>query len=99
MLPSIQRLLHRWLEKDRKEPIPDIAVARFELKEAITAPDSEPGAATGFPSRRSRERLAWIVAGVSIAVAMMALARILYVRSTVLEPVGYRQRTADVVSG
>jgi hypothetical protein len=61
------------LEKDRKERIPEIAVARFELKEALTAPNSERGgAATGFPTRRSRERLAWIVAGVSIAAATIA---------------------------
>jgi len=50
---AIHKLLRRCLEKDRKERTPDIAVARFELKDALTAPRIEPGAATGFATPKS----------------------------------------------
>jgi serine/threonine protein kinase len=36
----IHRLLRRSLEKDRKERVPGIAVARFEIKEALAMPAS-----------------------------------------------------------
>jgi len=43
--PAIQRLLRRSLEKDRKRRLPDIADARIEIDEALTASPSEPAPA------------------------------------------------------
>src|SRR2546426_7231863 len=49
---KVRDLVHRCLEKDRQERVPDIAVARFEIKEAMAAPAS---ADATIPVRRSRE--------------------------------------------
>ena len=55
----IRRLLHRCMEKDRKERIPDISVARFEIKEALTTPSLETVTATAVrPSSRWRRAAA-----------------------------------------
>jgi serine/threonine-protein kinase len=39
--PAIKKLLRRCLEKDRKERLPDIAIARIEINDAQTAPVSD----------------------------------------------------------
>jgi serine/threonine protein kinase len=63
---QIRRLLRRCLKKDPKERIPDIAVARLEIKEALTTPSGETVAANAVrPS--SRWRLAAAVAFALIA--------------------------------
>ena len=55
----VRRLLKRCLQKDRKRRLPDIAVARLEIDDALAAPE-EP-AVTPAPKRPSR--LPWIAAG------------------------------------
>ena len=39
--PTIRNLLLRCVEKDPKRRVPDIAVARFEIDEALTTPPNE----------------------------------------------------------
>jgi Tol biopolymer transport system component len=67
--PGVVRVLRRCLEKDRKRRIADIADVRFELDEAAASPAGEPAAPA--PVRRSA-RL-WMVAGLSLVVAAIAL--------------------------
>ena len=65
--PAIRTLLRRCLQKDRRQRIPDVGVARIEIQDVIAAGPagvSPPRAAT-----RYRERLAWAVAAVACAVA------------------------------
>ena len=67
---SIQRLLHRCLEKDPQRRLPDIGVARLEINDGSNiAPIAEvPAAAV----RRGRESVAWLVAAVSLVLAAIA---------------------------
>jgi len=70
---SIRRLLRRALAKDRKERLADVADARIELRDALTAPDAE-GTHAVETSRARPARLAWSVAAVAIiAVAALAI--------------------------
>src|SRR2546425_4948151 len=50
------RLLRRSLEKDHKRRLPDIAVARIEIDEALSTGNVDPAIAPG--ALRTRERLA-----------------------------------------
>ena len=75
--PAIRRLLRRALVKERRERLADITDARFEISEAITAPNLE---ATGVRGAPRRERLlgmsaALIVGVVAAAVAAWSLLR------------------------
>src|SRR5437867_4825382 len=74
--PPIRRLLRRCLERDRKKRLPDIAVARLEIDEALARAPVEQAAAPAA-SPRSR-KLPWAVAA-AFAVAFVALA-LLYFR-------------------
>ena len=67
--PSIRRLLRRCLEKDRRQRLPDIGVARLDIDEALAAPAGVEGPATVPAPRAARERLVWIAALVATAVA------------------------------
>ena len=70
--PAIRRLLRRSPEKDRKRRLPDIAVARLEIDEALGTPhvDSSP---TAPGTSRTRERIAWSAAVVVLAASAAAL--------------------------
>ena len=61
---SIRKLLRGCLQKDRRERVPDIAVARLEIKEAAAAPASVDVSAVSIarPAWWSRA-LAWAVPG------------------------------------
>jgi eukaryotic-like serine/threonine-protein kinase len=66
---AIRKLLRRCLEKDRKRRLADIADARFEIEDAMSAPGETPltaqaVGARALPSRRSRARAPWIVAAI-----------------------------------
>ena len=71
----IRKLLRGCLQKDRKERVPDIGVARLEIKEAVAAPASADVSAVGImqPVGWSRA-LPWAVAGalgVGLALVLM----------------------------
>jgi serine/threonine-protein kinase len=74
---SIRTLLKRCLEKDRKARIPDIAVVRFLMDDALTVagpvtPDSRlPTPDSRLPTRSST--LPWAVAGAALLVAGVLL--------------------------
>lgn len=75
---AIQRLLRRALAKDPRERLPDIAVARFEIGDAIAAPQVQPTSAIVAPHaastpRRRREIFiagGGVIVGAAIAVAL-----------------------------
>src|SRR6185295_1634006 len=63
--PSIKKLLHRCLEKDRAHRLADMADARFEIEEALLVPaESAETMSTRVSASRPRERLAWTLFGV-----------------------------------
>ena len=70
---SIRRLLHRCLEKDRRERLGDMSAVRLEIKDALSG---EPTlAAAKLPSAPGRgQRLAWIAALLVITVLSGLLA-------------------------
>ena len=61
----LKRLLRRCLERDRKKRLRDIADARLDLDETVSAPDSVAQAPP--PSKRSR--LPWALASVAVLAA------------------------------
>jgi serine/threonine-protein kinase len=67
--PAIRRLLRRCLEKDPKERLRDIADARIEIRDAMSAPAAEP-AGVGVETR-SRWRRLGMVAGVVLATGVL----------------------------
>ena len=72
-LPSpIRRVLRRALEKNRKRRLADIADARLEIEEALTAPDAE-GMSAGATRRHTHSPIPWAIAAVS-AVAFLVTA-------------------------
>ena len=79
----IRTLLRRCLEKDRKQRLPDAAMIRLEIEDALTTPAAEPpaaGPASVAPSSRG-SRLAWLVAAVAVLVAAaLALPAVRYLR-------------------
>ena len=76
----VQWLMRRCLEKDPKRRLHDIADARIELDEALTHPYESHHFATAGPSPpvvargRTRERVAWVSAGVCLVALVVALA-------------------------
>src|SRR5262245_29947886 len=64
---SIHRLLRRCLEKDRADRLPDIGMARLEIKDASAA-----GADTRAATPSKRERVAWTAAAVFGLTALAA---------------------------
>jgi len=81
----IVKLLRQCLEKDRKERTPDIAVARFAIREALAASDAKPAAAVAAaPSVPLwRQPAVWAVAA---AVAFLAGAATWWFTRPVPEP-------------
>ena len=80
---SVRRLLRRSLEKDPKRRLHDIADARIELEETLARPSAaarltstDPPAptVTNGARARTRVRLAWIAATLSVAAIVAALA-------------------------
>jgi serine/threonine-protein kinase len=68
---SIRQLLRRTLQKDLKRRVPDIAVARFEIDEAMSGPAEEAeGAAISSPPKASLRQRAFAAASGAIAVAL-----------------------------
>ena len=61
---AVRTLLRRCLEKDRRERLPDIGVARLEIKEALSAPLTDQVA----PVSRSRRRV-WQSPAIAAVVA------------------------------
>jgi dipeptidyl aminopeptidase/acylaminoacyl peptidase len=66
---AIRKLIRRCLEKDRKRRLADIADARLEIEEAMSAPAESPAAATAADasaarSRRLGSRTPWVLAAV-----------------------------------
>jgi Tol biopolymer transport system component len=79
---SIQKLLKRCLERDRKKRLQAIGDARIEIEECLSAPAGEPAAEVGIPARderatRKRERWVW-----SIVTAVLLLVAILWLVSS-----------------
>ena len=74
----IRKLLERCLRKDPKRRLHDIADALIELEDSSLAPGSSADTGTGSArlvgQHRGRERLAWIVAAASLAIASGAVA-------------------------
>jgi serine/threonine protein kinase/Tol biopolymer transport system component len=70
--PAIRRLLRRCLERDRKKRLPDIAVARLEIDEALATPVEAPPAppVPVLPPRRALPP--WLIAAASLAIAIVA---------------------------
>src|SRR5258705_7957006 len=63
---AVRRLLRRCLEKDRKRRLADVADARLEIEEGLTAPSATDGAAAqpGAASRSAWARaLPWAIVG------------------------------------
>ena len=52
--PAIHRLLHRCLQKDKRQRLQDATDARIEIEEAIAAP-KDSGATQSAPDKRLRE--------------------------------------------
>jgi eukaryotic-like serine/threonine-protein kinase len=78
---SIRKLLRRCLEKDRRRRLADVADARLEIDEALTAPSpAVDGPSNAVGSNRRREPIAWAIAAVLFATSI-GLA-IPYFRST-----------------
>jgi serine/threonine-protein kinase len=76
---AIRRLVRRCLERDAKRRLPDIAVARLEIDEALSAPNQD-STVTNAPQtqvRHSRRR--WLlpfVAGVGLSALVMGIAMV-----------------------
>jgi serine/threonine-protein kinase len=73
----IGKLLRGCLEKDRKERVPDIAVARLEIKEALAMPAGSGAAAAGAPAIQPRplwRRALPVVAAAVVAGAIVGAA-------------------------
>ncbi len=72
--PSIRVLLQRCLRKDRRQRIPDAAILRIEIEDAIAAP-KDSGATQAAPATRGwRERVAWAVVAGVLALTTIAFA-------------------------
>ena len=73
--PAVERLLRRCLQKDRKQRLPDISIARYELDEFLAGRSEPPapGAAVAPPARKAR---VLAMAGAALLVGMLATAAI-----------------------
>ena len=80
---SLRKLLRRCLEKDRKRRLDSASAARLEIDDALMAPaaDTSPIGAAPSPSSARGTRLAWVVAaGLGLAVALLAVPAVRYLR-------------------
>jgi len=71
--PLVRRLLHRCLEKDPQLRLRDIADARFDVQDALAAPEES------APDRRARHSSA-LIAGVVAATAIATAALVWYLK-------------------
>jgi eukaryotic-like serine/threonine-protein kinase len=69
--PLIRRLLRRCLEKDRTRRLADMADARLEIDDAMSAPYAD--APVAASTSRTRERLAWASALLLVGLAAVAM--------------------------
>ena len=86
----IRTLLRRCLEKDRKERLPDIAMARLEIKDALTAPAAE-ASLSGRRPRWSRA-LPWAVA----SLLLVAFGLLSFIRFRDALPVAPAETRLDI---
>jgi eukaryotic-like serine/threonine-protein kinase len=84
--PPIRKLLRRCLEKDRKRRMADVADARFEIDDALTAPAENPMTMTAT-SRRARWRSVATLAAALLVGGALAIAAMLALRRTAPEGV------------
>ena len=97
--PALRTLLRRSVQRDPKRRLPDIGIARLEIDEALTEPQT-PLAAALVPMSRRPQWLAWTIAGLAVAGALgLAIALMLrrppadddrVVRFTIALPEGWR---------
>ena len=78
---AVRKLLRGCLEKDRRERLPDIGVARLEIKETLTAPLTEAVALAPVPRLRVWQRPAPLAAGIVTLIAATGLASWFLTRS------------------
>jgi Tol biopolymer transport system component len=67
-LPAIRTLLARCLQRDRKRRLPDIAVARLDIDDAIASPPASSAALSARPVRQ--QRVPWVIAALALATAV-----------------------------
>jgi serine/threonine protein kinase len=80
---SVQKLLRRCLQKDRKRRLADPADARLEIEEAVEQPAASVAHVAPSSTRRSRSTaLAWVVAAVALVVAAILAVAFLLSRQT-----------------
>jgi protein kinase-like protein/WD40 repeat protein len=70
---AVRKLLRGCLQKDRRERLPDIGVARLEIKETLTAPLTEAVALVPVPRLRVWQRPAPLAAGIVTLIAAAGL--------------------------
>jgi Tol biopolymer transport system component/tRNA A-37 threonylcarbamoyl transferase component Bud32 len=90
--PAIRRLLRRSLEKDRKRRLPDMAVARLEIEEALAAPSAETGPA---PAPARPRGIAALAVGAALLAVALAVTAALYFTRVAPQPLTTR---LDVVT-
>ena len=71
---AIVRLLKRCLEKDRRQRLHDIADARLDLQEALSAPAEDTAAPGAAPRRSLARRILPVAAAVILTAALTGLA-------------------------
>ena len=83
--PTVRRLISRCLEKDRSRRLPQIAIAAFEIDEALAGPATD----THDAERPIRRRLAAALAAGAVAgtVGALAVATFLWLRHSGAPPV------------
>jgi serine/threonine protein kinase len=89
---SVRKLLRRCLEKDRKRRLADIADARLEIEEALTAPDTDPARAERPDQAGTTRSIAghyWQIAALVFLLTTIALALVAgyFARSSEARPV------------
>jgi Tol biopolymer transport system component len=77
--PGLRKLLHRCLQKDRRQRLHDIADARIEIEEAMASPVGAETTAEVAVRKGWRKKLAWPTAG-ALALIAAALATIMVYR-------------------
>ncbi len=78
---AVQKLIVWCLKKDRKERAPDIAVARFEIGNALTSPAVMQPGASDAPRNTPRSAV-WQAAAVLFLMSTVALGTFAYFRQT-----------------
>jgi len=87
---AIRRLLRRALERDRKRRLPDIADARLEIDEALSAP-TEAAAPQAAPPP-ARRAFGWLNTAVAVAalIGLAALAFVPFRETAPLRPIRFQ---------